>query len=148
MCFFFFFPFVTKQCKNTKKVLFWLGNVCKAPVPWSKYTTCLLTSLLWHRGDLSIHFTATLLAKFFSIKVKFLLESGNTSLYLWHQSWVIIRLLPINGQKHEYFGLTWLVIIIIVQNIGIWLEVESNIGPLFDLLFNPQIIAQYQIFFE
>ena len=33
--------------------------------------------------------------------------------------------------------LTQLVMVIIVQNIGIRLEVESNIGPLFDLLFDP-----------
>ena len=44
----------------------------------------------------------------------------------------------INGQKHKYFGSTRLVIVIIIQNIGIQLEVESNIRPLFDLLFDPE----------
>ena len=31
-----------------------------------------------------------------------------------------------------------LVIVIIIQNIGIRLKVESNIGPLFNLLFDPK----------
>ena len=74
----------------------------------------------------------------FSTKVEFLLESGNKSLYLWHQSWVIIQLWPTNGQKYKYFGSTGLVIVIIVQNIGIGLNPESNIRPLFDLLFDPK----------
>ena len=51
-------------------------------------------------------------SKLLLLKVEFLLESGNKSLYLWHQSQVNI-----------------------VQNIYIQLEVESNIGQLFDLLF-------------
>ena len=38
---------------------------------------------------------------FFSTKVEFLLESGKKSLYKMHQSRVIIRLWPINGQKHK-----------------------------------------------
>ena len=74
----------------------------------------------------------------FSTKVEFLLESGNKSLYLWHKSWVIIQLWPTNGQKYKYFGSTGLVIVIIVQNIGIGLNPESNIRPLFDLLFDPK----------
>ena len=36
------------------------------------------------------------------------------------------------------FNLTLLVIIIIVQKIGIQLEVDVYIGPLFDLLFDPE----------
>ena len=41
-------------------------------------------------------------------------------------------------KKHEYFGLTRLVIVIIVQNVGIQLEVELSIEQLFRLLFGPK----------
>ena len=49
--------------------------------------------------------------------------------------------IPANQAPDSRFVLTWLdstrlVIVIITQNIGIRLEVESNIGPLFDLLFD------------
>ena len=44
-----------------------------------------------------------------------------------------------NGQKHEYFGSTRLVINTIVQNIGIQLKVESNISPLFNLEYWPNM---------
>ena len=51
--------------------------------------------------------------------------------------------IPANQAHDSRFVSTWLdstrlVIVIITQNIGIRLEVESNIGPLFDLLFDTQ----------
>ena len=54
--------------------------------------------------------------------------------------------IPANQAPDSRFVSTWLdstrlVIVIITQNIGIRLEVESNIGPLFDLLFD----TEYQI---
>ena len=67
------------------------------------------------------------------------------------QKEVIIRQWPKHGQKHEYFGSTQLIIqniFIIIQNIGIQLEVESHIGPLFDLLFYPDYWPNIEYFFN
>ena len=48
--------------------------------------------------------------------------------------------------SYEYFGSTQLLIVKIVQNIGIQLEVELNIGPLFDLLFDPEYWPNIEYF--